>query len=77
MAAPIYGILNVIGLSGPLDGVYPVLESDHKGQPDISIIYVLLGMALQVAHQKPRELPEVMASPKLVKPLRKYHAELY
>jgi hypothetical protein len=68
----------MIGLSGPLDGVYPVLESDHKGQPDISITDVLLGMALQpTAHQKPRELPEVMASPKLVKPLRKYHAELY
>jgi hypothetical protein len=75
VAAPIYGILNMIGLSGPLDGVYPVLESD---QPDISITDVLLGMALQpIAHQKPRELPEVMASPKLVKPLRKYHAELY
>jgi hypothetical protein len=75
VAAPIYGILNMIGLSGPLDGVYLVLESD---QPDISITDVLLGMALQpTAHQKPRELPEVMASPKLVKPLRKYHAELY
>jgi hypothetical protein len=61
VAAPIYGILNMIGLSGPLNGVYPVLEWDHKGQPDISIIDVLLGMALQpTVHQKPRELPEVI-----------------